>query len=74
MYCAGAELGYAEGFPAETVDTIGAGDSHIGALMGQLAVGVPLPEALRTANRVAAAVVGVRGARLTDAEFAAAMA
>jgi len=74
MYCTGTEIGYVEGFPAETVDTIGAGDSHVGALMGQIAAGVPLPEALRTANRIAAAVVGVRGARLTDGEFAAAMA
>ena len=74
MYCTGNELGYVEGFPAEVTDTIGAGDSHIGALMGQLHSGVPLPDALRTANRVASAVVSVRGARLTDAEFAAALA
>lgn len=71
MYYTGAELGYVEGFPAETVDTIGAGDSHIGALIGQLHSGVSLADALRTANRVAAAVVSVRGARLTDGEFAA---
>ena len=71
LYYTGTELGYVEGFPAETADTIGAGDSHIGALIGQLHSGVPLEEALRTANRVAAAVVSVRGARLTDAEFAA---
>jgi sugar/nucleoside kinase (ribokinase family) len=42
--------------------------------MGQLHSGVPLRDALRTANRVASAVVSVRGARLTDAEFAAALA
>lgn len=71
MYCTGDELGRVEGFPAEVADTIGAGDSHIGALMGQLHSGVALPDALRTANRVASAVVSVRGARLTDAEFAA---
>ena len=74
MYCTGTELGYVEGFPAEPVDTIGAGDSHIGALMGQLAAGTPLDEALRTANRIASAVVSVRGARLTEEEFAAALA
>ena len=73
MYCTGNELGRVNGFPAEVADTIGAGDSHIGALMGQLHSGVPLPDALRTANRVASAVVSVRGARLTDAEFAAAL-
>lgn len=74
MYYTGPEMGYVEGFPAETVDTIGAGDSHIGALIGQLHSGVPLADALRTANRVAAAVVSVRGARLTDGEFSAALA
>ena len=73
MYYRDSEIGYAEGFPAEVVDTIGAGDSHIGALMGQLHSGVELPDALLAANRVASAVVSVRGARLTDAEFAAAL-
>lgn len=73
MYCTVNELGRVEGFPAEVADTIGAGDSHIGALMGQLHSGVSLPDALRTANRVASAVVSVRGARLTDEEFAAAL-
>ena len=71
-YCSG-EIGYAEGFPAEVADTIGAGDSHIGALMGQLHSGVELSDALLTANRVASAVVSVRGARLTEEEFAAAL-
>lgn len=73
MYCRNGEIGYAEGFPAEVVDTIGAGDSHIGALMGQLHSGAELPDALLTANRVASAVVSVRGARLTDEEFASAV-
>lgn len=73
LYHTSEALGYVEGFPAEVADTIGAGDSHIGALMGQLHSGVPLDEALRTANRIASAVVSVRGARLTDEEFAAAL-
>ncbi len=54
-------------------DTIGAGDAHIGAVMAQLQMGTPLPQALATANRVAAAVVSVQGARLDDGAFREAM-
>jgi len=71
-YDTGAERGLIPGSPVSPVDTIGAGDAHIGAVMALLHAGMPLPEALRAANRAAAAVVGVRGALLNDAEFAAA--
>lgn len=60
---------YVEGIPAVVVDTIGAGDSHIGAVMASLSLGKSLPEALRTANQAAACVVGVKGATLTEEEF-----
>lgn len=64
-YCLGAEGGQLiPGFPARVVDTIGAGDSHAGALMAALAEGLSLPEAVRRANRVAAAVVSQAGAEL----------
>ena len=46
--------------PGERVrveDTIGAGDSHVGALMAYTAAGDPLREALRKANRISAMVV-----------------
>lgn len=46
-------------------DTIGAGDSHIGAVLGCLIQGLSLKDAVRYANRVSAAVLGVRGAALT---------
>ncbi|MGN0745647.1 MAG: PfkB family carbohydrate kinase, partial [Aristaeellaceae bacterium] len=64
-YClseAGGQL--IPGYPARVVDTIGAGDSHAGALMAALAEGLSLPEAVRRANRVAAAVVSQAGAEL----------
>lgn len=53
------------GVPARVVDTIGAGDSHMGAMMAALAEGLALPDAIRRANRVAAAVVAQAGAGLS---------
>lgn len=52
------------GFSATVVDTIGAGDAHIGTVMACQAAGMPLAQALRMANRVSAAVVGHAGASL----------
>ena len=59
------------GIRAQVVDTIGAGDSHIGALMASLHTGHSLPEAAAIANRMSAAVVSHSGATLTDAEWEA---
>ena len=55
------------------VDTIGAGDSHIGAVMSCLYEGKTMPEAIETANKVAAAVVCTKGALLSQDEFDAVM-
>ena len=49
---------------ATVVDTIGAGDSHIGALMSARHRGESIEGALMRANRVASAVVGASGAHL----------
>lgn len=46
------------------VDTIGAGDSHAGAVIACLTMGLSLRDAVTTANKVAGAVVGVRGVAL----------
>lgn len=53
------------GVPARVVDTIGAGDAHIGAVMAHQAAGLPLVEAVARANRISAAVVSQPGAELT---------
>ncbi|MBQ8312753.1 MAG: bifunctional hydroxymethylpyrimidine kinase/phosphomethylpyrimidine kinase [Clostridia bacterium] len=53
------------GVPARVVDTIGAGDAHIGAVMAHQAAGLPLAEAVARANRISAAVVSQPGAELT---------
>ena len=59
------------GIRAQVVDTIGAGDSHIGALMAALHTGHSLPDAAAIANRMSAAVVSHSGATLTNAEWEA---
>ncbi len=51
------------------VDTIGAGNSHIGAVIACRKLGLPYREALEYANRVAGAVVSVRDATLGPDEF-----
>lgn len=60
----GVRRGVVPGFAANVVDTIGAGDSHIGALMCFLHRGESIESALSRANRVASAVVGTSGAHL----------
>lgn len=64
----GAELHTAEGivpiapFRVETVDTTAAGDTFCGALCARLALGDPLPDALRFASAAAAISTTRRGA------------
>jgi sugar/nucleoside kinase (ribokinase family) len=55
---------YVQGFPAKVIDTVGAGDAHCGALIACLKEGMGLEEACEKANRIGAAVVGIRGAVL----------
>lgn len=51
--------------PAEHVaDTIGAGDSHVGTVIACLTKGMSLKDAIAYANKVAAAVVGIKGSSL----------
>jgi sugar/nucleoside kinase (ribokinase family) len=49
------------GFRVEAVDTNGAGDTHTGAFLASLALGVPVVEAVRRANGAAALSVTRRG-------------
>ena len=56
---------------AKLVDTIGAGDAHIGAMMAGCAAGLTLPEAAAQANRMSAAVISISGATLTAAQWQA---
>jgi sugar/nucleoside kinase (ribokinase family) len=49
------------GFPAEVVDTNGAGDAHVGAFLAALAAGLDPVDAARRANACAAIAVSRRG-------------
>lgn len=53
----------------KVVDTIGAGDAHIGAVIAGLQQGRSLQDALYLANRIAAGVVSSKGATLQKEEF-----
>ena len=53
---------YAEGKSVKVADTIGAGDSHAGTMLGCLYQGMALTEAMALANAVAAEVVSREGA------------
>jgi len=52
------------GFPARVIDTVGAGDAHCGAIIACLKMGMNLEEACVRANRIGAAVAGIKGAVL----------
>lgn len=58
------------GVSEKVIDTIGAGDAHVGTTILGLCRGLPLSSALSLANRVAAAVVATEGATLPDTDFA----
>ncbi len=53
----------------QIVDTIGAGDSHFGTVIACLSKGMPMENAIATANKVASTIVGCKGALLSDEEF-----
>lgn len=55
------KTGLAAPFPAEVVDTIGAGDSHAGGTLAGLAAGWNLDDAVCLGNAVASYVVSHRG-------------
>jgi ribokinase len=52
-----------EGFPVHAVDTVGAGDTFVGALAVALAAGIPPAEATRAAAAAGAAAVTRHGAQ-----------
>lgn len=55
--------------PVKAIDTIGAGDSHIGTIIAMRQKGADYRQALEKANQVSAMVVGVKGPTLTEEEF-----
>ena len=54
----------ASGFPTEVLDTVGAGDSHLGAFLAASLQGLDVEDALSFANRLASKVVATKGVHL----------
>ena len=59
---------------AIVTDTIGAGDSHIGAILANRALGKDWQTSLNQANSISAAVVSVKGSTLSEDQFHQAIA
>lgn len=57
--------------PVTPIDTVGAGDAHLGALSAAISAGATWEKALDLANKAAAAVCLTAGATLLDEDFAA---
>ena len=55
----------ADGFPTEVVDTVGAGDSHVGAFISARLEGLDMTQALSFANKVSSQIVASKGVHLT---------
>ena len=65
----GKDLTRVDPVPTKQIDTIGAGDAHIGAVMACLKKGKSLLASVETANLISSKVVNVHGALLSDDEF-----
>lgn len=55
--------------PVTVVDTIGAGDSHIGAVISGISKGMSIQDSIKAANEVSACIVGVHGAVISKKEW-----
>ena len=60
---------FIHGKASRVLDTIGAGDSHIGTIIACLSKDKNLEFAIEQANKIAAKVVSVKGSTLTKEEF-----
>ena len=69
----GEALRTAPAVGTSVVDTIGAGDSHVAAVIGCLSRGYSLERSMVYANRVASGIVGISGPVMDRADFRAFM-
>lgn len=72
-YCYDGTDHFAEPVPTVVRDTIGAGDSHMGAVISARRCGLSYAEAITAANYISSAVVSAEGGLLEEAAFAKAM-
>lgn len=68
-YYDGQEIEIIPSVKTTVVDTVGAGDSHIGAIIAGLSKGLSIKESVLLANRVASIVVGTSGPIIEKKEF-----
>lgn len=73
-YCFDGADHYAPPVPALVKDTIGAGDSHMGAVISARRLGLSFADAIRAANHISSAVVSNPGGLLEAEDFAKALA
>ena len=69
VYFDGEHTETVSGRTAGVTDTIGAGDSHVAAVMAGLSKGKDLRESIALANEVAANIVEIQGPIMTKEEF-----
>ena len=58
-----------KGYDATVKDTVGAGDSHIGAVISCLSKGKTLEQALDFANLLSSKIVQTQGVNLSNKEY-----
>ena len=68
-YYDGTHITTIPSIPVSVVDTIGAGDSHIGAIISGISKGLSIQDSIKTANKVSACIVGIQGAVITKEDF-----
>lgn len=73
-YCYDGADHYAAPVPALVKDTIGAGDSHMGAVISARRLGLSFADAILAANYISSAVVSNMGGLLEKEDFAKALA
>jgi len=65
----GSSFIHIDPIPTQVVDTIGAGDAHIGAVIACRQRGYSFEKSLRIANAISSVVVGSKGGTLSTNEF-----
>lgn len=69
MCASKCEYRFVDGCEADVVNTVGAGDSHMGAIIAAYSMGYTLGDCCYFANKVASKVVGIEKSRLEEEYF-----
>ena len=69
MYYDGSVMRQVPAYKTQVKDTIGAGDSHVAAMIGGYSKGLDTEQCVRLANRVASAIVSIQGPVMTGEMF-----